>query len=149
MLPGTLPLPKTIRRAIAMTAFAMALASVSHAAQQVGDTTVEPAEPAERIYYSWQVDHPVAMGVVSAVTLALFPARFGDDVEERDGGLTMNYGYGRHAYEYVYAASHRIFDGARSIVFVMMALLATLILYRSRASIATLAMRIRAKAVKR
>lgn len=149
MLPGTLPIPKTICRAIAITAFAMALASVSHAAPQVGDTTIDAAEPAERIYHSWQVDHPVAMGVVSAVTLALFPARFGDDVEERKGGLTMNYGYGRHAYEYVYAASHRIFAGARSIVFVMMALLATLILYRSRASIATLATRIRAKAVKR
>jgi hypothetical protein len=127
----------------------MTLASVSHAAPQAGDTNVNAAETAERIYHSWQVDHPVAMGVVSAVSFALIPARFGDDVEEREGGLTMNYGYGRHAYDYVYAASHRIFDGTRSLVFMMMAILATLILYRSRASIATLATRIRAKAVKR
>jgi hypothetical protein len=154
MLPGTFQIPKTIARVTAMTALALAMASVSHATPQEsdasGDAVVEiAAETGETVYHSWHVDHPVTMGVVSALTLALFPARFGDDVEERIGGMTMNYGYGPDAYEYVHAASLRIFNGTRHLVLMIMGFLTTLLLLRSRAQIGALAMRIKARAVKR
>lgn len=154
MLPGTFQIPKAIARVSAVTALTLAMATVSHATPQEtessGTAVVESAaESGETLYHSWHVDHPFTTGVVSALTLALYPSRFADDLEERTGGLTMNYGYGPHAYAYVHAASLRIFNGTRYLMLMIMALLTMRLLYRSRTKIAALAMRVKAKAVKR
>jgi len=45
--------------------------------------TSAPGNTDDRIVSSWQVDHPVATGMLSALALGVWPARFGSDAVEK------------------------------------------------------------------
>lgn len=74
-----------------------------------------PVTQPDFVYRSWQVEHPVLTGVLSTLSLGLWPGEFGADVQRREFQLVMNQGFGQHAYGYVQAASYRIFQWARRI----------------------------------
>jgi hypothetical protein len=78
----------------------------------------------DKVYHSWQVDHPVLTGVLSGLTMGLWPSDFGDDRRGLAGGVAMNSGYGLNAYDYVKQHSQVIFDTAR-----WMSLLLSLLFY--------------------
>ena len=78
----------------------------------------------DRIISSWQVVHPVATGVMSALTLGLWPSDFGSDAKEKPATLSMNAGYGPVAFSYVKQSALPIFRTTRNIVWGMLFVLA-------------------------
>ncbi|WP_293653271.1 hypothetical protein [Thiolapillus sp.] len=83
-----------------------------------------PAPNDDRIISSWQVVHPVATGVMSALTLGLWPSDFGSDAKENPAALSMNAGYGPVAFSYVKQSALPIFRTTRNIVWGMLFVLA-------------------------
>ncbi len=91
----------------------------------------EPKNPVkDPIYFSWQVDHPVATGVISSLTLGLWPSSFGSDVMESAGGYSMNSGYGKEAYGYVKQAAEPIFRNSRLVSWGVLLLTVVFLLFK-------------------
>lgn len=80
--------------------------------------TSAPGNTDDRIVSSWQVDHPVATGMLSALSLGVWPARFGSDAVEKSVTLTMNVGYGVVGFSYVKQNAEPIFRMTRKITWV-------------------------------
>ncbi len=80
--------------------------------------TSAPGLGDDRIVSSWQVSHPVATGMLSALTMGLWPARFGNDAVEKPATLTMNAGYGVGGFSYVKQNAEPIFHMTRKITWV-------------------------------
>lgn len=84
------------------------------------------------IVQSWQVDHPLSTGVLSALSLGLWPERFGDDAIRKPGSLLMNAGYGEVAFGYVRQGAEPIFLNTRTTVWSILVFLLVLLFIRSR-----------------
>lgn len=86
---------------------------------------------ADPIVHSWQVDHPLVTGLLSALSLGLWPERFGSDATRTPGGYSMNAGYGEVAYGYVRRAAEPIFLNTRRLTWSVLVFVLTILAIRS------------------
>jgi len=91
----------------------------------------DDAKISDPIVQSWQVDHPVATGVFSALSFGLWPKLFGDDAVHEPGAYSMNAGYGETAFDYVRNAAKPIFINTRRIVWSALLVLMAVLAFRS------------------
>ncbi len=80
-----------------------------------------PALPApsasgkDEVVASWQIEHPALTGLISGLTLGLWPGEYASDRRVETATFTMHQGYGREAFEYVRRHNERIFRFWRAV----------------------------------
>jgi len=125
----------TVGSFAARLVFALALAVPAAVASEGDGHGAEAANSTkDLVYSSWQVEHPVLTGVVSAFALGLWPSDFASDVRKVPSQAVMNQGFGAQAFEYIRMASLPIFQWSRIITYLTL-FLAVLYLVRRRKSV--------------
>lgn len=113
--------------------FALALAVPAAAASEGDGHGAETANSTkDLVYSSWQVEHPVLTGIVSAFALGLWPSDFASDVQKSPSQAIMNQGFGAQAFEYIRMASRPIFQWSRIITYLTLFLVVWYIVRRRK-----------------